>query len=128
MWRVPPAVGVDASADALAWAWAWEHRQELDDLRNPHGYPYRVAVNAGRHRRRALELPPADPVSMPEIEPALMKLSLMQRQVVWLVHACEWTYGETAEALEISASAVGAHLTRAMTRPRTALIGEADHG
>ena len=56
-----------------------------------------------------------------------MALSLMQRQVVWLVHACEWTYGETAEALDISASAVGTHLTRAMTRLRTALVEEADH-
>ena len=131
---VPPAVGVDATADAVAeaLAWAWEHRDELDDLRNPHGYLYRIAVNAGRRRRRELELPPADPAVMPEVEPglvpALMALSVMQRQVVWLVHACEWTYGETAEALDISASAVGTHLTRAMTRLRTALLEEADHG
>lgn len=130
---IPPAVGVDTAADCVAeaLAWAWEHRSELDDLRNPHGYLYRIAVNAGRSRRRELQLPPVDPATMPEIEPglvpALMALSLMQRQVVWLVHACEWTYGETAEALDISASAVGTHLTRAMTRLRTALIGEADH-
>lgn len=130
---VPPAVGVDAAADAVAdaLAWAWEHRAELDDLRNPHGYLYRIAVNAGRRRRRDLELPPVDVATIPEVEPALvpalMALSLMQRQVVWLVHACEWTYAETAEALDISTSAVGTHLTRAMTRLRTALVEEADH-
>ncbi len=130
---VPPAVGVDAAADAVAdaLAWAWEHRSELDALRNPHGYLYRIAVNAGRRRRRDLELPPVEPTVLPEVEPglvpALMALSPMQRQVVWLVHACEWTYGETAEALDVSASAVGTHLTRAMTRLRTALLEEADH-
>ncbi|MEM1335478.1 MAG: sigma-70 family RNA polymerase sigma factor, partial [Actinomycetota bacterium] len=109
---VPPAVGVDAGGDAVAeaLAWAWEHRDELDDLQNPHGYLYRIAVNAGRRRRRELELPPVDPTVLPEVEPglvpALMSLSLMQRQAVWLVHACEWTYAETAEALGVSASAV----------------------
>lgn len=131
---VPPAVGVDAAADAVAdaLAWAWENRHQLDELRNPHGYLYRVAVNAGRRPNREAQLPPVDSATLPEVEPglvpALMALSLMQRQVVWLVHACEWTYGEAAEALDISASAVGTHLTRAMTRLRAALGEEADHG
>ena len=59
--------------------------------------------------------------------PALLDLSPMQRQAVWLVHACDWTYAETAEALDISASAVGTHVARGMTRLRTALAGEAEH-
>ena len=130
---VPAAVGIDAAADAVAdaLAWACENRNELDDLRNPHGYLYRLAVNAGRRTRPELTLPPVDVATLPEVEPglvpALMALSKMQRQVVWLVHGCQWTYGETAEALDISASAVGTHLTRAMTRLRAAIGEEADH-
>ena len=89
---VPAAVGIDAAADAVAdaLAWACENRNELDDLRNPHGYLYRLAVNAGRRTRPELTLPPVDVATLPEVEPglvpALMALSKMQRQVVWLVH------------------------------------------
>ncbi len=131
---VPGAVGVDAAADAVAeaLAWAWEHRERVAAMDNPHGYLYRIAVNSGRRRRKTPDLPPVDAAALPEIEPALVPalqaLSPMQRQAVWLVHACEWTYAETATALDISASAVGTHLTRGMTRLRTAIIGEADHG
>ena len=69
---------------------------------------------------------------MPDVEPALVPalhaLSPMQRQAVWLVHACDWTYAETATALDISASAVGTHLTRGMTRLRSVIVGEVVHG
>ncbi|MEM7140405.1 MAG: sigma-70 family RNA polymerase sigma factor [Actinomycetota bacterium] len=131
---LPAAVGVEATPDAIAeaLAWAWEHRDRVETLGNPHGYLYRVAVNAGRRVPRTPDLPPVDTASIPEVEPglvpALAELSAMQRQCVWLVHACDWTYAETAEALEISASAVGTHLTRGMTRLRTAIIGDEDHG
>ena len=131
---VPAAVGVDAAPDAVAeaLAWAWEHRDRVVALDNPHGYLYRVAVNAGRRVPRTPDLPPVEAAALPEVEPALvpalLDLSAMQRQCVWLVHACEWTYAETGEALGISASAVGTHLTRGMTRLRTAIIGEEHHG
>jgi len=131
---LPAAVGVDATPDAIgeALAWAWEHRDQVGTLDNPHGYLYRIAVNAGRRQRRTPHLPPVDTARLPEVEPglvpALAALSPMQRQTVWLVHACEWTYAETAEALDISASAVGTHITRGMTRLRTAIIGDEDHG
>lgn len=131
---VPAAVGVDAAPDAIAeaLAWAWENRERVAGFANPHGYLYRVAVNAGRRIPRTPDLPAVDPSTLPDVEPglvpALQNLSSMQRQCVWLVHACEWTYAETAEALGVSASAVGTHLTRGMTRLRTALIGEETHG
>ncbi len=131
---MPAAVGVDATPDAIgdALAWAWEHRERLNDMTNPHGYLYRIAVNVGRRRRKVPDLPAVEPATMPEVEPALVPalqaLSPMQRQVVWLVQACEWTYAEAATALDISAVAVGAHLTRGMTRLRTTMIGEAGHG
>jgi DNA-directed RNA polymerase specialized sigma24 family protein len=38
-----------------------------------------------------------------------------------LIHACGWTYGEAAEAMEISRSAVGTHVTRALEALRRAL-------
>lgn len=131
---LPAAVGVEEAPDAVAeaLAWAWEHRDRVATFANPHGYLYRIAVNAGRRRRREPDLPPVDTDRLPEVEPglpaALASLSPMQRQVVWLVHACDWTYGETAEALGITASAVGTHLTRGMTRLRTSIIGDEDHG
>ena len=52
---------------------------------------------------------------------ALRALPDQQRSVVWLVHTCGWTYSETAEAMGISASAVGTHLGRAMDRLRASL-------
>ena len=131
---VPAAVGVDAAPDAIAEAlvWAWEHRERVAAMENPYGYLYRVAVNAGRRKPRILDLPPVEQGRMPDVEPALvpalLALSPMQRQAVWLVHGCDWTYGETATALDISASAVGTHLTRGMTRLRSEILGEEDHG
>ncbi len=131
---VPAAVGVESAPDAIAdaLAWAWENRERVVDMDNPHGYLYRIAVNAGRRRRKTPDLPAVDVVSVPEVEPALvpalLALSPMQRQAVWLVHACQWTYSEVGVALDISVSAVGTHVTRGMTRLRTVIIGEADHG
>lgn len=131
---LPAAVGVDAAPDAIAHAlaWAWEHREKFVGLANPHGYLYRIAVNEGRRTPRVPDLPAVDPVRLPEVEPgllpALLDLSPMQRQTVWLVHACDWTYAETAEALGITASAVGTHLTRGMTRLRTSILGDEHHG
>jgi len=131
---LPAAVGLQATPDAIgdALAWAWEHRDRVVAFDNPYGYLYRVAVNAGRRQQRLPDLPPVDTARLPEVEPglvpALATLSPMQRQAVWLVHACDWTYGEAAEALDISASAVGTHLTRGMDRLRAAIIGEEAHG
>lgn len=131
---LPAAVGVDAAPDAIgeALAWAWEHRERVANMENPHGYLYRIAVNSGRRRRGVPDLPPVEASSIPDVEPALVpalaSLSPMQRQTVWLVHACDWTYAEVATALDISASAVGTHITRGMTRLRTAILGVAEHG
>ncbi len=127
---LPAAIGIDATPDAIgeAVSWAWEHRDRVVTLTNPHGYLYRVAANAGRRPMRKPLLVEVSPAELPEVEPALvpalLDLSDMQRQVVWLVEACGWTYAETAEALDISASAVGTHLTRGMSRLRTSIVGE----
>jgi DNA-directed RNA polymerase specialized sigma24 family protein len=40
---------------------------------------------------------------------------------VWLVHGCQWTYGEVAEAMGLGASTVGTHVSRGMARLRERL-------
>jgi DNA-directed RNA polymerase specialized sigma24 family protein len=43
-----------------------------------------------------------------------------------MVHACGWTYAETAEALGMSVSAVGTHVSRALAKLRALLEVEND--
>jgi DNA-directed RNA polymerase specialized sigma24 family protein len=118
----------DAVAEAFAYAWKhWDRVQQLDC---PSSYLFRVAQSSSRSRLVGV-LPGPDPARLPEIEPrlgdAMKSLSSQQRSVVWLVHGCGWTYSEAAEALHISASAVGTHLTRGMSRLR-AYLGVTEHG
>jgi DNA-directed RNA polymerase specialized sigma24 family protein len=112
----------EATAEALAYA--WEHRDRVLSMENPAGYLYRVGQSRTRARRRPL-LPHPDDIGVPEVEPglipALLALPEQQRTAVWLIHACGWTYGEAAEAMEISRSAVGTHVTRALEALRRAL-------
>ena len=115
--------------DALgeAFAYAWQHWSEVRALDNPAGYLFRVAQSSTRRRRQGF--PPApDYVTLPDMEPrlwpAMRRLSRQQRSVTWLVHGCGWSYGETAEALGMSASTVGTHLSRAMEKLRAELGAE----
>lgn len=115
--EVPDALGE-------AFAYAWQHWADVCTLDNPAGYLFRVAQSRSRRRREGF-LPAPDPGRLPHVEPglaaAMRALPVKQRSVVWLVHGCRWSYAETAEALDISASAVGTHLSRAMTRLRSEL-------
>lgn len=109
----------DATAEALAWA--WEHWDEVGGLTNPAGYLYRVGQSRSRVRKQGL-LPAPSALDLPMVEPglvpALHALPDQQRTAVWLVHGCGWTYTETAEAMAISASAVGTHVSRALAALR----------
>lgn len=125
--HLPPDVVSDALGEAFAYAWEnWDQVQLLD---NPGGYLFRVAQSRSRSRL-AGALPLPDPARLPHVEPqlgpAMRSLSTNQRSAIWLVHGCDWTYAETAEALGISASAVGTHLARGMARLRTNLGVNAD--
>ncbi len=118
--------GVDRAGEATAeaLAWAWEHRDRLAGMANPVGYLYRVGQSRTRPRRQPQLPPPAD-LGVRDVEPRLIEelasLPERQRTAVWLVHACEWTHGEVAEALGISTSAVSTHVARGMQRLRERL-------
>ncbi len=113
-----PEDGADAAAEALMWA--WEHWAEVSQMQNPAGFLYRVGQTKSRSRRRGL-LPvrvPEDARFEPGLSPALAKLSDAQRTAVVLVHGFAWTYQEVADALGVSKSSVGTHVSRGMARLR----------
>ena len=118
--------GVDGAQEATAeaLAYAWEHRTRVLAMENPAGYLYRVGQSRTKARRR-LTLPAAEDLRLPDVEPALIPALLalpeQQRTAVWLVHACAWTYAEAAEAMTISRSAIGTHVSRALDALRAAL-------
>ena len=113
-----------AEATAEALAWAWEHRDRLGAMENPVGYLYRVGQSRTRSRRRP-ELPRPEALALPDVEPHLIDelaaLPERQRVAVWLVHACEWTHREVAEAMGVSTSAVSVHVARGTERLRARL-------
>jgi DNA-directed RNA polymerase specialized sigma24 family protein len=116
----------DDVPDALsaAFGWAWEHWERVQTMEHPSGYLFRVGQTSVRTRKQGW-LPWTSDARAPDVEPglpaALGALPSMQRSCVWLVHGCGWTYAETAAALGISASAVGTHVSRALTRLRDRL-------
>ena len=111
--------GSDAAAEALAWG--WEHWAELKDMANPAGYLYRVGLSRTRRRRRpALPIPAPEQTQgfEPALVPALRRLTERQRTAVVLIHGCQWTHGEVAEALGVSKSSVATHQQRALKQLR----------
>jgi len=122
---------VDLVPDALseAFVYAWVHWVQVRKMENPGGYLFRVAQSRSRSRRQGLLAGPV-PSAMPAVEPALVtamrSLPGQQRSVVWLVHGCGWSHREVAAALDVSASAVATHLSRALVRLREHL-GVAAH-
>lgn len=117
-------VGADAAADALAYA--WEHWERLQAMENPTGYLYRVGQSKARryHRPRRL-FPEVPPSGFPDVEPglpgALARLSQQQRSAVVLVHGLQWSEREAAEVLGVSRASLRTHLTRGLSRLRTAM-------
>jgi DNA-directed RNA polymerase specialized sigma24 family protein len=73
---------------------------------------------------------PADHVSIPDVEPALVpalnELSESQRICVLLVVAFGWSRAETGELLGIDESTVRTHLRRGMARLKTSLEATTD--
>jgi RNA polymerase sigma-70 factor (ECF subfamily) len=123
--------GIDGAADAAAeaLAYAWEHWGRVKAMENPVGYLYRVGQSRTR-ARRAVVLPAPEDIGAPDVEPdlvpALRDLPDTQRTAVWLVHACGWPYRDAAEAMGVSVSAVGTHVSRALERLRARLEVRSD--
>ncbi len=117
---------VHAVPDAIseAFAFAWEHWTTVKELHNPGGYLFRVAQSRSR---RLLEgvLPAPESPRDPDVEPGLpaafRALPERQRTAAWLVHGCGWTMVEAGEAMNIAASSVATHVSRAMDSLRTAM-------
>lgn len=115
----------DAVNDAVAWA--LENMEQFSSLTNPAGYLYRVAITKGRRRWRRPPLRhfPVPDVRIPDVEPGLIdamkKLPLQQRTVAWLRFGCDFSRSEVAEAINITASTVATHETRALERLRKEL-------
>jgi DNA-directed RNA polymerase specialized sigma24 family protein len=112
----------DAASEALLYALAnWD---AIRSMENPGGYLFRVGQSRSR-RRREPRLPAPIDVGLPDVEPALipalMALPTTQRTAVWLVHACDWPYREVAEAMNISESMVGNHVSRGLDALRRKL-------
>lgn len=118
--------GLEGAADAAAeaMAHAWEHWERVRLMDRPVGFLYRVGQSKTRTRKQAL-LPSPETLGIPDLEPklvpALQSLPEQQRTVIWLVHACQWTHVEVAEALDISPSSVATHATRALKTLRSIL-------
>lgn len=113
------AVGVERMPDAVAeaLAYGWQHWHEVQAMKNPVGYLYRVGQSKVRVRKRP-RLFREPPRELPHVEPgltdALLGLPERQRTAVWLAYGCEWTRAEIGAALGISASTVGNHLERGL--------------
>lgn len=118
----------DAADEAIVWG--WENADRLLAMDNPTGYLYRVALTRSTPRKSP-DLPAVDRARIPDVEPglipALVALPERQRASVWLVHACDWTYAEVAEALQIGTSTVGTHVTRGLDALRVALGHEPEN-
>ncbi len=115
---VPHRVG-DAVGMALEFAWTnWDRVAVME---YPVAYLFRVGLSKSRRRKEGL-LPAPPPGGSAHVEPALIsamqQLPGRQREVVWLVEACDWTPSEAAEALGLSLSAVRTHRSRGLERLR----------
>jgi RNA polymerase sigma-70 factor (ECF subfamily) len=117
-------VGNDICADALAYA--WQHWGRVSALDNAVGYLYRVAQSSSRkHRRwsRTPKLPVEISPTSESVHPGLLDLGLHtalaklrpnQRACVVLVHVYDWTYQQTADALNMPVTSVRNHLHRGL--------------
>lgn len=127
--RYGSEVGREATADALAYG--WEHWHQLQSMRNPVGYLYRVGQSAARRHRRAgrpvIDRPTVDD---PQVEPGLAvglgQLSERQRTLVLLVHGFGYSIAEAAATTGITKASAQRHVERGLAKLRSHL--EVDNG
>lgn len=136
-------IGIEVTAEAIAWA--WEHREQLDSMKNPTGYLFRVGQSRSRRLLRWKRERPVFPQALgtqtaagtkaewlvpvssevnppePQLGGALAALNDNQRTAVILVHCFEWTYSEVAELLGVPMHTVRNRVHRGMTKLRKSL-------
>lgn len=122
-------VGAEVTADALAWA--WEHWGDVEEMKNPAGYLYRVGQSKARRYLRPVVLFPAVPsFEAPGVSPGLhdelTRLSKNQRVAVVLIHGLRYTEREVADLLGISRWSVRTHADRGLAKLKDALEVVAD--
>lgn len=118
--------GNDISAEALAYA--FEHWDRIRHMSNPIGYLYRVAQSSSRRYRRWSRRP-LMPVQVshtaetadPDLGAALAGLTKNQRMCVVMVHVYDWTYQQTADALNLPITSVRNHVHRGLASLRKTL-------
>lgn len=117
--RLEPQNVGDAVGTALEFAWT--HWDRVAPMEYPVAYLFRVGLSKSRRRKEG-RFPAPPPHQAADVEPALIsamqQLPRRQREVVWLVEACEWTPTEAADALGLSLSAVRTHRSRGLERLR----------
>ncbi len=120
-----PETGRDAAAEAFVYG--WENWDRVSAMENPVGYLYRVGQTSGRRmvKRKTPTLPAVAVDRMPWVEPglpdAMRRLPRNQREVVFLLHAYDWSMSEVAELLGVSKATVQSYSDRAMRRLRRSL-------
>ena len=117
--RLAPDCIADAVASALEHAWKeWDRVRVME---HPVPYLLRVGLSKSRTRKQGrlgAMAPPQTPDVEPRLVSAMHQLPRRQREVVWLVEACDWTPTEAAAALGLSLSAVRTHRSRGLERLR----------
>jgi RNA polymerase sigma factor (sigma-70 family) len=114
--------GREATAEALAYA--WEHWSEVEHMRNPMGYLYRVGRSRTRGRKqRVLYVRAETPDAWvePGLPAALAALTERQRVAVGLVHGYGWTLREVADVTGLHVTTVQNHLERGLAHLRSRL-------
>jgi RNA polymerase sigma factor (sigma-70 family) len=125
--RYGPDLAADLTSDVTAYA--WEHRERLATMDNPLGYLYRVAQSKARRysrwdARSSAPVPEPRIAHLPDVDLRrhLESLPVKQRMCIVLVHGYQWTYDETAIALDLSVAAVRNHLYRGLRTLRRIMM------
>jgi DNA-directed RNA polymerase specialized sigma24 family protein len=121
-------VGREAVAEALGYA--WEHWRRVKRFENPVGYLFRVGSSRVRgHKERPIFARASDG-DEPRYEPTLSKylaqLPDRQRVAVVLVHGYGWTTQEVADLLNLRATTVQTHVSRALSKLREQMEVQCD--
>ena len=127
--RYGSEVGREVTADALAYG--WEHWNQVQGMKNPTGYLFRVGQSAARrhHRKQrpVIDRPSVDDHAVePALAAGLAKLSERQRSLVLLVHGYGYSIAEAASISGISKASAQRHMERGLAHLRSHL--EVDNG